>query len=101
MSAIRAPPPDGDRNRAAELITVTWTWCIFSIVFVTLRFYSRIRITNNVWWDELVHIINDGMCSSSSVDWSTDDLRISYSLSRSPRYGLCLPRTMAVDIFTT
>lgn len=46
-------PPDGDRNRAAELIAVGWSQCAVSIIFVALRFYSRTRLTGNLWLDDV------------------------------------------------
>ena len=45
-------PPDGDRNRAPELIIICWLEFIIGFAFVTARFYSRIRITRNVGWDD-------------------------------------------------
>lgn len=102
MSTVSAPPPDGNRNRASELVAITWTWCIFSMVFVALRFYSRTRITHNIWWDDWFILITM-VCALegwSGVDWSTDNIRFSSSPLHFPHYGLYLPRTMAVDIFT-
>lgn len=46
------PPPDGDQNRATELIVICWIEFIIALAFVAARFYSRIRITRNVWWDD-------------------------------------------------
>lgn len=50
--ASTSAPLGGDQNRAAELIAVSWTECIISIVFVALRFYSRMRLTKNPWFDD-------------------------------------------------
>ncbi|KAH8594230.1 hypothetical protein B0O99DRAFT_514284 [Bisporella sp. PMI_857] len=35
------PPPDGDRNRAAQLLAVYWVQSGISIIVVALRFYVR------------------------------------------------------------
>ena len=48
------PPPEGNHNRAHELLIVTWLWCALSLIAVALRLYSRIRITQNLWWDDWV-----------------------------------------------
>lgn len=45
-------PAGGNRNRAVELLVVTWCECIISIVLVALRIYSRIKITHNLGWDD-------------------------------------------------
>lgn len=45
-------PPDGDRNRATELIVICWVEFIIGLAFVAARFYSRIRITRNIGWDD-------------------------------------------------
>lgn len=49
-----AASPDGDQNRATELIAVTWVWCSLSLMAICLRLYSRVRITKNLWWDDWV-----------------------------------------------
>ena len=51
MASLTAPH-DGDHDRGTELITVAWVECSVAIIFVALRFYSRIRLTRNVWWDD-------------------------------------------------
>lgn len=56
MSAS-APPVGGNENRAIELITVSWSLCVISVVLVGLRLYSRIRITRNLWWDDYFIIV--------------------------------------------
>lgn len=58
MSAPAMPlPPGGDVNRAPTLIAVTWVECSLSTIVVALRFYCRVRITRNVWWDDWVILI--------------------------------------------
>ena len=47
-----AEPPDGDRNRATELIVLCWVEFIIGFSFVAARFYSRVRLTRNLWWDD-------------------------------------------------
>ena len=53
MAAL-PPSPEGNHNRAHELLIVTWLWCALSLIAVALRLYSRIRITRNLWWDDWV-----------------------------------------------
>ena len=43
-----------DKNRAVELLMVTWIECTISMICVALRFYTRIKITRNVWYDDWV-----------------------------------------------
>ncbi|KAI1370105.1 hypothetical protein F4677DRAFT_439255 [Hypoxylon crocopeplum] len=43
MSAL-TPPPDGDVNRGPTLIAIFWTEIGISIIFVLLRFYTRLRM---------------------------------------------------------
>lgn len=45
-------PPDGDQNRATELVIICWTEFIIVFALVAARFYSRIRITRNIGWDD-------------------------------------------------
>lgn len=52
MSSSLSAPPDGDTNRANELNAVAWTWIALSSVVVALRFYTRIRLTKNLSWDD-------------------------------------------------
>ena len=52
MSSSLSAPPDGDTNRANELNAVAWTWIALSSVIVALRFYTRIRLTKNLSWDD-------------------------------------------------
>lgn len=57
MSSSLQAPPDGDRNRAAELDAVAWSWTALSSVVVASRVYSRLRITRNIWWDDYFIIL--------------------------------------------
>ena len=52
MSSSLVAPPDGDTSRAAELNALTWSWFAVSLTVVGLRFYSRIALTRNLWWDD-------------------------------------------------
>ena len=54
-------PPDGNQNRAEWLNTVAWSEAGVATVFVALRFYSRTRITRNLWWDDWFILITLGM----------------------------------------
>lgn len=52
MSSLPIAPPDGDSNRAAELNALAWSWFAISLTVVGLRFYSRLALTRNLWWDD-------------------------------------------------
>ena len=52
MSSGLNAPPGGDTNRANELNALAWTWFALSSVIVALRFYTRIRLTKNLSWDD-------------------------------------------------
>ena len=47
-------PAGGDRNRGPEFIRITWIECSIAIVFVSLRFLSRVKYTRKLWWDDWV-----------------------------------------------
>ena len=57
MSSTLSAPSDGDTNRANELNALAWTWFALSSVIVTLRFYTRIRLTKNPSWDDWFMLI--------------------------------------------
>ena len=46
------PPPGGDQNKSTELLALSWTWASLSLIVISLRFYSRIKITQRLWWDD-------------------------------------------------
>lgn len=50
-------PVDGDRNRASELDALAWTWTAVASAFVSMRIYSRLRLTRNLWWDDYTMIV--------------------------------------------
>ena len=52
MSSSLIVPPDGDLNRAVELNALVWSWFVVSLTVVGLRFYSRLALTRNLWWDD-------------------------------------------------
>ena len=52
MSSSLRAPPEGDFNRAVELNALAWSWFAVSLTVVGLRFYSRIGLTRNLWWDD-------------------------------------------------
>ncbi|KAL9018403.1 MAG: hypothetical protein Q9185_004310 [Variospora sp. 1 TL-2023] len=54
MSLRAGAPAGGDESRALELLLVTWIEFAVSLIFVALRFYTRIRITRNPWYDDWV-----------------------------------------------
>ena len=47
-------PVGGDRDKGPEFIRVAWIECSVAIVFVALRFYSRITYVRKLWWDDWV-----------------------------------------------
>ena len=53
---MTAPPPSpgGDVSRSHELLTVTWLFASLSSIVVSLRLYSRVKMTRNLWWDDWV-----------------------------------------------
>ena len=44
--------PDGDVNRDAVLIGVSWALVSLAMIFVGLRIYCRVVLTRNMWWDD-------------------------------------------------
>ncbi|MCJ1292579.1 hypothetical protein MMC34_004130 [Xylographa carneopallida] len=50
MSAPQSFLPDD--NAEGELIAVCWAWTSVSLIFVTLRMYSRVRVAHKIWWDD-------------------------------------------------
>lgn len=54
MSLTAGAPAGGDESRALELLLVTWIEFAVSLIFVALRFYTRSRITRNLWYDDWV-----------------------------------------------
>lgn len=54
MSAPATAPTGGDKNRATELLAVTWAEFTVSLALVALRFFTRLRITHNLWYDDWV-----------------------------------------------
>ena len=52
MSSSLIEPPDGNSNRAVELNALAWSWFAISLTVVGLRFYSRVTLTRNLWWDD-------------------------------------------------
>ena len=45
-------PPSHGQNRGGYLLSVIWSQFAISFCFVALRFYCRIRLTRNAWWDD-------------------------------------------------
>lgn len=52
MASLQSAPAEGDSNRAVELNALAWSWFAVSSIVVSLRFYSRIGLTRNLWWDD-------------------------------------------------
>lgn len=68
MAAL-PPSPEGDHNRAPELMIITWIGCSLSLAVVGLRSYVRIWITRNLWWDDWVIIIT----MVREIQWRNED----------------------------
>lgn len=51
------PPEGGDRDRGSVILGVTWTLTLISIIFVSLRMYSRVRLVQRIWWDDWLAVI--------------------------------------------
>ena len=39
-------------DTSSLLLGITWTWLVFSIVFVGARFYTRWKCGIKLWWDD-------------------------------------------------
>lgn len=50
--ALGPPPIGGDEDGANRIHLFTWAFQVVSIIFVTARMYSRIKLTRNLWWDD-------------------------------------------------
>ena len=50
-------PAHGDYDRSGELDALAWTWVILAGIFVSMRIYSRLRLTRNMWWDDYVMML--------------------------------------------
>ena len=55
--AISVAPTNGDYDRGPEFIRVAWIECSIAIIFVALRFYSRIKYVSKLWWDDWVMLL--------------------------------------------
>ena len=62
MSGPPSPPPLGeDENRGPTINIVNWTFTAVATLCVVLRLFGRLRLTNNVGWDDfwiLVSIVS-------------------------------------------
>ena len=50
--ALSALPPGAADDRASYILSVTWIEYDISVVLIALRFWSRVKITRNLWWDD-------------------------------------------------
>ena len=51
------PPAGGDQDKSVELLALSWTWASLSLIMISLRFYSRIKITQRLWWDDFFALV--------------------------------------------
>ena len=68
-------PLDGDVNRNTELTGLSWTLASLALVFVTLRIYSRVFITRNMWWDDwaiILTLVSSGSSHASGYKLLND-----------------------------
>ena len=40
------------QDRKPVLLGVTWAWTAVASIFVTLRFYCRVKYQRKLWWDD-------------------------------------------------
>ena len=94
MSAL-AVPTDGNQNRAETLNAVAWFEVTISAICVGLRFYSRARITRNLWWDDWVMLFTLGVfCLKHPFSRAVARQEPSESFEKhSCRYALFSPST--------
>ena len=53
MSGQPPPPPlGGDQDRGPTINIVNWTFTAVAALCVVLRLFGRLRLTNNVGWDD-------------------------------------------------
>ena len=52
------PPVGGDQSRAGVANGIGWTLAAISTIFVILRLYTRIKLTRNQGWDDLLIVIS-------------------------------------------
>lgn len=60
MNLSAMAPAGGDQSRASELLIVTWIECDASMIFIVLRFYTRTKVTGNLWYDDWAIFFNTG-----------------------------------------
>ena len=61
MDGLSAPA-GGDQERGSIILGVTWTLTLLSLLFVSLRTYTRVRLVQKVWWDDWLAIISIVSC---------------------------------------
>ncbi|MCJ1405544.1 hypothetical protein MMC11_008772 [Xylographa trunciseda] len=64
------PPEGGDVNQAPLLDSVSWTLTIIALCFVVARVYSRIRLTNNMWFDDWFIVLTMALTISFTIIWT-------------------------------
>lgn len=76
MASAIPLPPDGDINRAPTLLAVTWLECSLSTLFVAARFYCRIKVTRNLWWDDWAILVTLVDSAAKSKGWEMEVLML-------------------------
>lgn len=84
VSQPQTPPPFGDKNASAGLLATTLLMTILSIIFVTLRFATRIWIVKRVGWDDWCILF---ACLGHPIGAALVVVQISYGFGR-PAYYL-------------
>jgi len=51
------PPGVTDVNRQTQLISAIWSMTGVSAAFVALRFFSRLRLKQKLWWDDFLVVL--------------------------------------------
>ena len=63
------PPPGGDFDKAPALLAIVWTEAVVGTAVLALRLFTRIKIVNNLGWDDFWMVITwvtSPTCFSSS-----------------------------------
>ncbi|MCJ1282166.1 hypothetical protein MMC26_001489 [Xylographa opegraphella] len=64
------PPEGGDVDQAPLLDGVSWSLTCVALCFVVTRVYSRIRLTNNMWFDDWFIILTMVLTLSFTIIWT-------------------------------
>ena len=48
----QALPPGDSEDRGSYVLTVIWIQYSISALVIALRFWARLEVTRNIWWDD-------------------------------------------------